>query len=74
MMPQLEEIHKGINHGLTKDEFSVYADSKFTAEQMEQLRIGFELGLSVNQVQSYANPYYAPYIMAVARYKIIHKL
>ena len=71
---QLEEIHNGIKYGLTKDEISVYAHSKFTAEQMRELRIGFEMGLFVDQVQSYANQYYFPYIMADARYKILHNM
>lgn len=50
---QIQEIKYGLKNGLTKEQIKIYADSKFSGEQMGQIRCGLENGVDVTV---YAKP------------------
>lgn len=56
----MKEIHAGFIDGLTTEQISIFADPKFNAKQMYQLRNGFNSKLSIEQVKSYADPFLSP--------------
>ena len=52
----MEQIRRGIEEGLSKEQIKVYAHSEFTAFQMKEIREGFKNGLTMEQILTYANP------------------
>lgn len=41
---------------MTAEQIAVFANPAFSAPQMEEIRRGFEMGLSIEQVKAYADP------------------
>lgn len=78
---QLDQIFLGVCHGLTDEQIKVYTSTfranyelkHFSPLQMEQIRLGFEQGLNVKQVEKYAMDY-LPKQMEQIRLGFVHGL
>ena len=62
--PQLSQVRQAIRAGLDVDEVSAVANPKYSPTQMEQIRIGLELGLAISW---YADPNLETYQMEQIR-------
>ena len=54
---QMKQIRLGFEHGLTTEQVSIFADYRFSGEEMARLRILFEGGASSHSVELAINPY-----------------
>lgn len=52
---QLNEIRKGIQHGLPVEQITFLANKQFNGNQMAEIRQGLENGLDMEKIQFYAN-------------------